>query len=158
MCLQCIICFQCFYSNVSNESLLPLNSLKRIYGSILHQHYSQISRIYLFADTNFNFSVNTIMLNATIIKYLAETVIFEDSFNSLDKINSSYVDYKESYKATWTVDLVHLSWTCIEKYLFGGAAFSASLISSVSSLDQCKSILHIRKWNYALHLQSFKAT
>ena len=80
LCLQCFHCFKCFCFNASNESLLPLNSLKRIYGSILRQNYSEISRIYLFRDTNFNFSVNIIIVNATIIKYLTETAIFEDGF------------------------------------------------------------------------------
>ena len=37
-------------------------------------------------------------------------------------------------------------------------SISASLISSVSSLDQGKSILEIRKINYGLHLRGFKAT
>ena len=55
--------------NASDESLLPLNSLKRIDGSILSQNYSKISRIYLFGNTNFNSSVKTITLNAIIIKY-----------------------------------------------------------------------------------------
>ena len=64
--------------------------------------------------------------------------------------------HKESFKATWTVDVVTLLWTCSKKYLLGGAAFSANLIISGSSLDQCKIILEIRKW--CLHLQSFKAT
>ena len=65
-----------------NRVVFPmlLNSLKRIDGSILNQNYSVISRIYLFGDTYFNFSVNTIILNATIIKYLTKTVIFEDGF------------------------------------------------------------------------------
>ena len=53
---------------------------KKIYGSILSQNYSGISRIYLLGDTNVNFSVNIIILNAAIIKYLTETVIFEDGF------------------------------------------------------------------------------
>ena len=53
--------FQCFKSN-----LLPLNSSKRIDGSVLSQNYSEISWIYLFGDNNFNFSLNTIILNATI--------------------------------------------------------------------------------------------
>ena len=48
--------------------------------SILSQNDSEISQIYLFGHTNFNFSVNTIILNATIIKYLTETAIFEDGF------------------------------------------------------------------------------
>ena len=77
---QCFECFKCFYSSASNESLLPLNSLERIDGSILSQNYSETSRIYFFGETNFNFSSNTIFLNATIIKYLTETAIFEDSF------------------------------------------------------------------------------
>ena len=49
-------------------------------GSILSQNYSEISRIYLLGDANFHFSVNTISLNATIIKYLTETAIFEDGY------------------------------------------------------------------------------
>ena len=44
---------------------------------MLSQNYSEM---YLFGNTNFNFSVNTIILNYTIIKYLTETVIFEDKF------------------------------------------------------------------------------
>ena len=72
--------FKCFYSNASNESLHPLNSLKRIYRFTFSQNYSEISRIHLFDDTNFNFSVNTIILNATIIKYLTEAELFEDGF------------------------------------------------------------------------------
>ena len=46
----------------------------------MSQNYSEISWIYLFGETNFNFSVSSIILNATIIKYLTETGIFEDSF------------------------------------------------------------------------------
>ena len=46
-----------------------------------------------------------------------------------------------------------------KKDLLGGeGSISASLISSVSSLDQGKSILEIRKINYGLHLRGFKAT
>ena len=48
-----------------------------------------------------------------------------------------------------------------KKDLLGGGgkgSISASLISSVSSLDQGKSILEIRKINYGLHLRDFKAT
>ena len=60
-----------------------------------------------------------------------------------------------SYKATSTVDLVLLLWTCSKKYLLGGAAFSANLIDSVSSVDQRKSILEIRERNYGLNLRSF---
>ena len=76
----CSQCFQCFYSKASNESLLSLSSYKRTNGSILRQCYSELSWIYLFLDTDFNFSVNTIILNATIVKYLTETAIFEDGF------------------------------------------------------------------------------
>ena len=47
--------------------------------SILSQNYSEISQIYLFGGTNFDFSVNTIILNTSIIKNLTETAIFEDS-------------------------------------------------------------------------------
>ena len=47
---------------------------------MLSQNYSEISRAYLFRDTNFNFSVNAIILSAIIIKYLTETAIFEDDF------------------------------------------------------------------------------
>ena len=65
----CFQCFKCSYSNASNKSLVPLNSLNRSDGSILSQYYSEISRIYLFGSTNFNYSINTIILNATIIKY-----------------------------------------------------------------------------------------
>ena len=46
----------------------------------MSQNYSEISRIYLFGNINFNFNVNTIILNATIIRYLTETAIFEDGF------------------------------------------------------------------------------
>ena len=66
---QCFQCFKCFYCNTSNESLLPLNSLKRIERSFLSQNYSEMSRIYFFGNTNFSFSVNTIILNAIIFKY-----------------------------------------------------------------------------------------
>ena len=54
--------------------------MKRIDGSVLSQNYSEINRIYLFGDTNFNFSLNTVILSASIIKYLTETGIFEDDF------------------------------------------------------------------------------
>ena len=57
-----------------------MNSFKRIYGSILSQNYSEMSRIYLFGASNFNFSVNTIILNTTIVKYLTQTAKFEDGF------------------------------------------------------------------------------
>ena len=46
----------------------------------MSQNYSEISRIYLFGEVNFNFNVNAIILNATIIRYLAEAAIFEDGF------------------------------------------------------------------------------
>ena len=69
LCFQCFQCFKCFYSSASNESLLSLNSLKRTNGSVLSQIYFEISRIYLFGNTNFNFTKNTIILNAITIKY-----------------------------------------------------------------------------------------
>ena len=59
LCFQYFQCFKCFYSNASHENLLHLNCLKRIDGSILSPYYSEISRIFLFGDINFNFSVNT---------------------------------------------------------------------------------------------------
>ena len=68
-CFQCFQRFKCLISNASNESLLPLNSLKRIDSSTLSQNYSEISWIYLPGDTNFNISVNSIILNAFFIKY-----------------------------------------------------------------------------------------
>ena len=69
-----------------------------------------------------------------------------------------YSRHVRHYKATWTTDLVSLLWACSNKYLLGWVAFSANLISSVISLDQRKSIPDIRKWNYTVHLQSYKAT
>ena len=73
---------------------------------------------------------------------LTETAKFEDGFYD---VNLSYVNNKENYKTSWTVDLVYLLWTFSKKYLLEGVAFEARLISSVSSFDQCKSSLEIRK-------------
>ena len=84
--------FQCFKRNFASSELVEKNL-----RFILSQNYSEISRIYLFGDTNFNFSVNTIILSATIIKVLTETAILKTAFNNT---NSSYVNNKESYKAT----------------------------------------------------------
>ena len=52
-------------------------------------------------------------------------------------------------KLTWTVDSVPLLWTCSKKYLLGGEVFNANFIGSVSALEQCKSILEIKKWHFA---------
>ena len=67
--------FQCFKWKLASSELLEKNL-----RSILSQNYSEITRVYLFSDTNFNFSVNSIILSAIIIKYLTETTIFEDGF------------------------------------------------------------------------------
>ena len=69
--------FYCF--NASYESLFHLNSFKRIGSFILSQNDSEISRTVLSGDIKFNFSVNTIILNAN-IKYLTGTEIFEGCF------------------------------------------------------------------------------
>ena len=75
------LCFHCFIYcfNASYESLFHLNSFKRIGSFILSQTDSEISRIVLSGDIKFNFSVNTIILNAN-IKYLTGTEIFEGCF------------------------------------------------------------------------------
>ena len=96
LCFQCFQCFKCFYSNISNKSLLRLKSLKREDGSVLSQNYSEISRIYLLGDTVIDNSVNTIIPNVTISKYLTKTAIFEDDFKI---VNSSYTNKIERYKA-----------------------------------------------------------
>ena len=53
--------FQCFKRKFASSELLEKNL-----RSILSQNYSEISRVYFFGDTNFNFSVNTIILSAII--------------------------------------------------------------------------------------------
>ena len=55
-----------------------------------------------------------------------------------NNVNSSYINNNESYKATGNVDLVHLLWTCSNKYLIGRVEVSVSLVNSVSSIDLCK--------------------
>ena len=133
LCFQCFQCFKCFYSNISNKSLLRLKSLKREDGSVLSQNYSEISRIYLLGDTVIDNSVNTIIPNVTISKYLTKTAIFEDDFKI---VNSSYTNKIERYKAIWTVDLLHLLWTCIKKYLLEGwPLVLASLAALVCSTN-----------------------
>ena len=74
-CFHCLL--YCF--NASYERLFHVNSFKRIGSFILSQTYSEISRIVLPGDINFNLSVNTISLNAN-IKYLTKTAIFEGCF------------------------------------------------------------------------------
>ena len=49
--------FQCFKWKFASSELLEKNL-----RSILSQNYSEIGRVYLFSDSNFNFSVNTIIL------------------------------------------------------------------------------------------------
>ena len=67
--------FQCFKWKSASSDFLEKNL-----RYVLSQNYSEISQIYLFGGTNFNFSVNIIILNVSIIKYLTETAIFEDGF------------------------------------------------------------------------------
>ena len=66
--------------------------------------------------------------------------------NSLQRIDGPILSQNYSEQSKFYYELA------ANKYLLGRATFSASLISSVSSLDQCKSILEIRKWNYGLLL------
>ena len=83
LCFQCFQCFKFFYPNASNESLLPLNSLKRIDGSILSQNYSEISWIYLFGNTNFNSSVKHYYPKCHYYQILTETAIIKTAFNNV---------------------------------------------------------------------------
>ena len=71
-----IFLFQCFKWKFGSSEILQ----KNLRSILLSQNCSEISQIYLFGDTNFNFSVKTIILNATIIEYLTETAIFEYGF------------------------------------------------------------------------------
>ena len=84
--------FQCFKLKFASSELLEKNL-----QSILTQNYSEISRVYLFGNTNFNFSVDTVILSAIIIKYLLKLRYLKTASNN---INSSYVNNKESYKAS----------------------------------------------------------
>ena len=81
LCFQWFQCFKCSNSNALNERSLPLNSLKRIDVSILSQNYSERSCIYLFGDTNFNFSVNTITLNAPLSNIYLKVRYLKTTFN-----------------------------------------------------------------------------